>query len=34
MVSEVKPAEAIVDELAHDARAVLARLSPPLPPLS
>jgi hypothetical protein len=34
MVAEVKPAEEIVDELARDARAVLARLSPPLPPLA
>jgi nitronate monooxygenase len=34
MVSEVKPADVIVDELAHEAREVLARLSPPLPPLS
>jgi NAD(P)H-dependent flavin oxidoreductase YrpB (nitropropane dioxygenase family) len=34
MIADVKPAEAIVDEMARDARAVLARLSPPLPPLS
>jgi nitronate monooxygenase len=34
MVSELKPAEAIVEELAHDARDVLARLSPPPPPLA